>query len=35
MTLCLECDRWYQGSYSAHYWFAHRKREQESEGESW
>ena len=35
MTLCLECDRYYQGSFAAHYWYAHRKREDESEREGW
>ena len=32
MTLCLECDRWYAGSYVAHIYYAHKE---ESEGESW
>jgi len=25
MTLCLECDRWYAGSYWAHIYFAHKE----------
>ena len=33
MTLCFECERFYMGSYGAHYWYAHRKKENESE--SW
>jgi hypothetical protein len=33
MTLCLECDRWYAGSYWAHIYYAHK--ENESERESW
>lgn len=34
MTLCLECDRWYAGSYGAHLRFAHQK-ESESEREGY
>jgi hypothetical protein len=32
MTLCLECDRWYAGSYWAHIYYAHKD---ESERESY
>jgi len=35
MNLCFECDRYYFGNYGAHVRFAHYKREDESERESW
>ena len=35
MNLCMECDRYYMGSFGAHWRFAHHKREQESEGEGY
>ena len=34
-NFCISCERYYFGSYGAHWRFAHHKREDESEGESW
>ena len=35
MNLCLECDRYYLGSYGAHLRFAHYGKENESEREGY
>lgn len=33
MEFCIECERYYFGSYGAHWRFAHNKKEKESESE--